>query len=378
MPEESPVTEPLQRTPLHDRHVALGAKLVAFAGWEMPVQYDGLVQEHHRVRAQAGVFDVSHMGELFFEGPGAGATLDHLATNDVASLQDGQVLYTALCNERGGTRDDALVYRLGPARYLLVVNAANTAKVHAWARAHLRPGTALHDVSGETALLAVQGPRSLEVLERCRTLGALAAGLRGLAYYRFVHGEVDGAPLVVSRTGYTGELGYEIYLPPARAGALWDELLVRGRPSGLGPAGLGARDTLRFEVGYCLYGHELEEDVSPLEAGIGWTVKLKKPDFLGRTALFEQKAAGLPRRLVGFEIPDEARAIARQGYEVRRDGRQVGRVTSGTWAPTVGKSLGLALVESAAAGGPLAVAVRGREVGVRIVPVPFHAPGGRG
>lgn len=378
MLEESPVTDALQRTPLHDRHVALGAKLVAFAGWEMPVQYDGLVQEHHRVRTQAGVFDVSHMGELYFEGPGAGATLDHLATNDVAALQDGQVLYTALCNERGGTRDDALVYRLGAAQYVLVVNASNTVKIHAWAGEHLRSGTTLSDVSSETALLAVQGPRSLEILEQCHTLGALASRLRGLDYYRFTLGEVDGAPMVVSRTGYTGELGYEVYLPPARAGALWDELLERGRRLGLGPVGLGARDTLRFEVGYCLYGHELDEDVSPLEAGIGWTVKLKKPDFLGKAALQQQKAAGLPRRLVGFEIPDEARAIARQGYEVRAAGRAMGRVTSGTWAPTVGKSLGLALVETAFAAGPLVVAVRGREVAVRVVPVPFHEPAARG
>lgn len=368
----------LQRTPLYDRHVALGAKMVEFVGWSMPVQYDGLIQEHRRVRTGVGLFDVSHMGELLFEGPSALATVDNLATNDVAALQDGQVLYTALCNEHGGIRDDALVYRIDARRFMMVVNASNTAKIAAWVQHHLEPGTAFEDLSPSVALLAVQGPRSRELLQRSRLLGTLPQQLAGLPYYWFVSGTADGAPVRISRTGYTGELGYEVFVPPDRAGALWDELLAAGRDLQAGPAGLGARDTLRFEVCFSLYGHELEEDVSPLEAGIGWTVKLQKSRFIGKPALERLKAAGLPRRLVGFEIAPEERAIARQGYEVRAAGRPVGRVTSGTWAPTLERSLGLALVETAVAATPLHVVVRGRELPVRGLPIPFHKPVARG
>jgi aminomethyltransferase len=368
----------LRRTPLYDRHVALGAKMVDFAGWSMPVQYEGLVREHCRVRHDVGLFDVSHMGELLFEGPGALATVDNLATNDVAALQNGQILYTALCNDQGGVRDDALVYRIDPARFMMVVNASNTAKITAWVQAHLEPGTSVRDLTAEVALIAVQGPQSGELLQRSRLLGNLPRRLEGLPYYWFVSGTAAGAPVSISRTGYTGELGYEVFVPPARAADLWDELLTAGRDLEAGPAGLGARDTLRFEVCFCLYGHELEEDVSPLEAGISWTVKLKKPRFIGKAALERQKAAGLPRRLIGFEITGEERAIARQGCEMRAAGRTVGRVTSGTWAPTLERSLGLALVEANAATAPLHVVVRGREVPVRGLPIPFHKPVARG
>jgi aminomethyltransferase len=367
----------LQRTPLYERHVALGGKMVDFAGWAMPVQYDGLLQEHARVRTQAGLFDVSHMGELWFSGAGALATVDNLATNDVAGLQDGQVLYTALCNEAGGVRDDALVYRQDASRFLLVVNASNVAKIEAWARQHLLPGTTFEDRSARTALLAVPGPRSLEVLQASRLLAKLAPRFGALRYYWFTAGDIGGRPGLVSRTGYTGELGFEIFVDPAVAGDLWDELLQRGRGLGLGPAGLGARDTLRFEVCFCLYGNELSEDVSPLESGIGWTVKLKKPRFIGKPALERLKAAGLPRRLVGFEVPAESRAIARHGFEVRAGERTVGTVTSGTFAPTLGRSLGLALVDTAAAGGPLAVRIRTRDVAVQPVPMPFYKPAPR-
>jgi aminomethyltransferase len=343
----------------------------------MPVQYDGLIQEHTRVRDQAGLFDVSHMGELFFEGPGALATLDNLATNDVAALQDGQALYTALCNASGGVRDDALVYRLDATRFMLVVNASNTPKIAGWARQQLLPGTTLQDRSTDVALLALQGPRSLERLEGSKLLAPIAARLRDLKYYWFVTGELDGEPMIVSRTGYTGELGFEIFLAPGRAGDLWDELLEPGRGAPVGPAGLGARDTLRFEVCFCLYGNELSEEVSPLESGIGWTVKLKKSRFIGKEALERLKTAGLRQKLVGFEIPAHERAIARHGFEVRSAGRAAGLVTSGTYAPTLQRSLGMALVETAAAGGPLAVRVRNRDVPVQIVPMPFYKPAPR-
>ena len=361
-----------KRTPLYERHVALGAKIVDFAGWAMPVTYDGLIAEHQRVRSRAGLFDVSHMGELVFAGTGATATLDRLATNDVAGLHDGKVLYTALCNEDGGVRDDALVYRMSATQYVLVVNASNTAKIAAWSRDHLQPDTTMHDVSAATALLALQGPESTTILSQSKVIGALAGKLGGLDYYEFTFGEVDRVPMVVSRTGYTGERGYEIYLSPERAGDLWDELMTLGRGHGLGPAGLGARDTLRFEVGFCLYGNELEENISPLEAGIGWTVKLRKPKFLGKAALERQKSNGLPRTLVGIEVQE--RAIARHGFEVVSGGRVVGQVTSGTWSPSLERSLGLALVQTAAAAAPLAVRIRGRDVPVQVVPIPFRKP----
>ncbi|MFQ5599535.1 MAG: glycine cleavage system aminomethyltransferase GcvT, partial [Candidatus Krumholzibacteriia bacterium] len=287
--------------------------------------------EHSSVRRAVGMFDVSHMGELFFSGPGALETLDNLATNDVARMVDGQAIYTAFCNEQGGVRDDALIYRFDGAHFMMVVNAANTKKIVEWSQEHLQPGTEFENRSDRLALLALQGPRSLEILERAALLGHLSSELRELPYYRFLPGGQD--LLLVSRTGYTGELGFEIYLAWQRAGDLWEELLHRGRSCGLGPAGLGARDTLRFEAGFRLYGHELGEDVTPLESGIGWAVKLRKPRFIGREALVRQKAAGVPRKLIGLEVRE--RAIARQGFEVRAGGRAVGRVTSGTYAPTL-------------------------------------------
>src|SRR5262249_37996895 len=255
-----------------------------------------------------------------------------------------------------------------------VVNASNTEKIAAWARDHVLPATTLTDVSAETALVAVQGPRSRELLEGCRTIGPLAARLGKLPYYWFVRGDVGGKTMIVSRTGYTGEVGFEVFVPPECAGDLWDELLERGRALGCGPVGLGARDTLRFEVCFCLYGHELLEDVSPLEAGIGWTVKLKKSRFIGKDALVREKADGLRRQLVGFEIRSEERAIARQGCELRASGRRAGVVTSGTFAPTLERGLAPAPADTEAAGSPLAAVTRGREIPVERRPLPFHKP----
>lgn len=334
----------------------------------MPVQYDGLIKEHERVRQAAGLFDVSHMGELFFHGAGALATLNHLATNDVAALEDGQVLYTPLCNPEGGVRDDVLVYRMASDAYMMVVNAANTEKIRSWCERHRLPETQIQDRTSDLALLALQGPQSAAILRRSKHLGTLAARLEGLGYYRFV--QDPSTPVIVSRTGYTGELGFEIYLPAGDAASLWEELLQLGEGFGAGPAGLGARDTLRFEVGYCLYGNELAEDISPLEAGLGWTVKLKKADFIGRQRLLQQKEEGLRRLLVGLEIQD--RVIARTGFEVLAGSGPVGEVTSGTFSPTLGKSLALALVESAAVEQPLRLVVRRREVPARRIPLPFY------
>ncbi len=363
----SPHSEP-KRTALHAQHRQLGARMVDFAGWTMPLQYDGLIKEHQRVRDSAGLFDVSHMGELFFNGPGAAATLDRLATNDVAGLDNGQVLYTPFCNPQGGVRDDVLVYRLAATRFMVVVNAANTAKILAWSRQHLQAETEIEDRTEELSLLALQGPQCAAILSRSRALGRAAASLEALPYYRFVPGEGD--VLLVSRTGYTGERGFEIYVRAAAAVAVWQEILALGGER-VGPAGLGARDTLRFEVGYCLYGHELDEDVSPLEAGLGWTVKWKKPNFLGKEALLAQRQAGPPRKLIGLE--PEGRVIARSGCAVRSAGRVVGKVTSGTFAPSLERSLALALVQQDAVELPLELVIREREVPAHRVELPFFA-----
>jgi aminomethyltransferase len=339
----------------------------------MPVQYAGVLKEHELVRRAVGVFDVGHMGEFFLRGPGAMSTLDRLATNDVARMQPGQALYTALCNESGGVRDDALIYRLAADDFMMVVNASNTEKILAWTQQHLQPDTVLEDHTDDIALLAVQGPQSRDLLLQMPALAALAPALADLEYYRFVHsGQRPGdAGILLSRTGYTGELGFEIYCGAQQAAAMWDALLEGAGGLRADPIGLAARDTLRFEVGYCLYGHELQEDISPLEAGIGWTVKLKKPAFLGQAALRQQKAAGIPRTLVGLELVE--RAIARQGFEVLAGAQVVGHVTSGTFAPTVQKSLALALVDRAHAAAPLRIRIRGRELATRTVSLPFHA-----
>jgi len=372
--QESSIPNPkaqLRRTPLHEWHVQHGAKMVDFAGWSMPVQYDGLIKEHERVRRSVGMFDVSHMGELFFTGSGALDTLDQLATNHVAGLRDQQALYTPLCNDRGGILDDVLVYRIDPQRFMMVVNAANVDKIAEWARQHLAPNTRVENASDRVALLAVQGPRSREVLLKVPALEAWAPRLASLEYYHFL-GDGTGDVLFLSRTGYTGELGYELYVRPEYALSLWNEIIVAGEAVAIGPAGLGARDTLRFEVGFCLYGHELGEDVSPLEAGLGWTVKLQKARFVGQDFLAQQKERGIPRRLIGLETQE--RVIARAGYPVRAGGVAVGSVTSGTFSPTLKRSLAMALVQREVADESWSVVVRGREAPMRRVRLPFHKP----
>lgn len=345
--------------------------MVDFAGWSMPVQYAGVLKEHECVRSAAAIFDVSHMGELFFRGAGALTTLDNLTTNDVAALADGQALYTPVCKDSGGVLDDVLIYRVDGRCFMMVVNAANVDKIARWSQQHLEPRTELENASDDVALLAVQGPRSREILQRVPRLREWAAALEALDYYHFL-GAGSGDVLFVSRTGYTGELGYELYVQPRCAADLWDDIVTAGADFGLAPAGLGARDTLRFEVGFCLYGQELDESTSPLEAGLGWTVKLEKGRFIGRDALTLQKEQGVPRRLLGLRARE--RVIARHGYEVRRADRAVGRVTSGTFAPTLQQSLAMALVEREAAGGELSVVVRGRDVPVEQVRLPFYKP----
>lgn len=360
----------LKQTPLADWHRAHGGKLVEFAGWEMPVRYAaGVIQEHRTVREHCGIFDVSHMGELEISGADAVAAVDRLVTNDVSRLVDGQVLYSAMCREDGTVIDDVLVYRLAADRVWIVCNAANHPRVAPWVAEHLQGRAEMEDLTDAIALFAVQGPRSLDVLRDWAPLAAVRDVLDGLEYYHLVQTSVDGGRVVVSRTGYTGEKGYEIYLPVSLAASAWEGLLEAGSEHGLAPIGLGARDTLRLEAGYSLYGHELDDRTTPFEAGIGWVVRLKAGEFIGRDALARQKESGAPRRTVALSLP--GRAIPRQGAKVLRGDDEVGVVTSGSFSPSLEHGIGLARVEADAVGADLSVEIRGEAVEAKTVKLPF-------
>ncbi len=356
-----------RRTPLYDCHRKAGARMVDYAGWEMPVRYQNELDEHRAVRGAAGLFDVSHMGEVRFRGPGALDFLQSLTPNNVAKLQPGRIHYSGLLTPEATYVDDLLIYQLAEGDYLAVVNAANAAGDLEWIESHPSGDCEVADVSDDYALLALQGPRAPEILAR-----HTAAELEKIRYYRFVQGEVCGRPCLISRTGYTGEDGFELYLDPAHAPHVWDALLESGAGDGLIPAGLSARDTLRLEAGMALYGHEIDRTTTPLEAGLNWVVKLAKGDFIGRDVLAGQKESGLERRLIGFELT--VRGIARQGHEVRHGDREVGRVTSGTWSPTLEKAIGTAYVpvELADPGTELEIAVRKRRLPAVVVELPFY------
>ncbi|MFZ9837528.1 MAG: glycine cleavage system aminomethyltransferase GcvT [Opitutaceae bacterium] len=357
----------LQRTPLRDFHAARGARLVDFAGWEMPVQYRSILEEHRAVRRAAGLFDVSHMGEFDVRGPGAAAFLNRLVTNDVSRLFPGRVLYSPMCYPDGGVVDDLLVYQRAADDFFLCVNAGNLTRDLEW----IRSQAAGHDVtvtdcSAETALLALQGPRAVAILQELT-----ATKLAEIGYYHFAAGEVAGVPCVLSRTGYTGEDGFELYHAAGHAVRLAEALLAAGAPHGLELAGLGARDSLRLEAGYPLYGHELSPEVSPLAAGLGWTVKLDKGcDFIGRDALLAEKRAGSPRRVIHFRTGDR-RILRPDAPVLDAAGVAVGRVLSGTLSPILQEAIGSALVATAAVAAPLAVDVRGVAVPLQRVRPPF-------
>lgn len=360
---------PLKRTPLHAAHLRRGARMIGFGGWDMPVQYTGIVEEHRTVRAAVGCFDVSHMGEFEFDGPDARAALQRLTTNDVGALEVGQVQYSLLCAEDGGIVDDLTLYRLDDDRYMMTVNAANVDTDWAWITRHLEGRVQARDVSGETGLIAVQGPRAEALVGRLSDLD-----LKRLGYYRFARGSVAGVPGIVSRTGYTGEDGFELYLRASDTERVWEALLAEGRPDGVAPIGLGARDTLRLEMTYALYGNDIDLTTNPLEAGLGWVVKLGKGDFLGRAAIERVKREGSARRLVGFEMVD--RAVARHGYRMLRNGTAVGEVTSGSYGPSVDRYIGMGYVAApaSAVGTELEVEVRGRPQRARVVKTPFQPP----
>jgi aminomethyltransferase len=359
----------LKHTPLYEQHKALGARFVDFGGWEMPVQYNGIIEEHQAVRTQAGLFDVSHMGEFKVEGKDALAFLQYLVPNDVGRLAVHQALYTQLCLANGSVIDDLLVYKLAEEHYMLVVNAANISKDLNWVQ-----GQATHfadvtvsDQSDATALLALQGPAALNILQTLTSVN-----LAAIRYYHCTADMVDGINCIISRTGYTGEDGFELYCASVDAPKLWHDLLTAGKEHGLRPAGLGARDTLRLEAGFCLYGHELDEQTNPLEARLGWTVKLNKGDFIGRDSLLQVKAQGPQRLLVGIELLE--RGVARRGCALCDQERQIGALTSGSHSPTLHKNIGMGYVEAAQAvtGKQLQVDIRGKRVAAQIVALPFY------
>jgi len=356
-----------RRTPLYDAHRAHGARMLEFAGWDMPLSYRGITEEHLAVRRHCGLFDVSHMGEIEVSGPAAAAACQELTVNDVARLRIGDAQYTLLCNEAGGVIDDLVIYRRGPERFLLIVNAANAEQDLGWIRAHASGRADVVDRSAELALLALQGPEAEVAL---RTLTPL--DLPAMRSFTACETRVADEDAVVSRTGYTGEDGFEILVDARVARLLWDAVLESAARRGGMPAGLGARDTLRLEAGLPLCGTDMDTTTTPLEAGLAWVVKLGKGEFVGRPALAAQAASGLTRRLIGLEL--EEPGIPRHGHGVWQGSSQVGQVTSGTKSPALGTFIGLAYVAVAAAvpGTPLAVDIRGRRVPAHVVERPFY------
>lgn len=361
----------LKRTSLYGEHVASGAKMVPFAGFEMPVQYPtGINAEHRAVRQGVGLFDVSHMGEFVVRGPQALDLVQRISVNDASKLEVGQAQYSAMCTETGGVIDDLLIYRFED-RYMLVVNASNLGKDWAWVQEHgKRFDVDLDDVSDQTGLMAVQGPRARDTL---RPL--VSIDLDTVRYYRFAEGEVDGVPAVISGTGYTGEDGFELYVSATDAPRVWRAVLDAGASAGIIPTGLGARDSLRLEMGYALYGNELDDEHSALESGLGWVTKFDKADFIGRAALETQKGTGLRRRLIGLVATE--RGFPRSGYDIVADGTAVGTVTSGTVSPSLGVGIAMGYVpaELAAKGTALQIDARGRLFGAVVSSTPFYTKG---
>ncbi len=362
------MSETLRETPLVDEHRALGARLVPFAGWVMPVQYVGIKKEHEAVRNRAGLFDVSHMGELELSGPEALAAVDRLVTNDVSKLEVGRALYTVCCNEAGFILDDLIVYRLEEQRVLVVCNASNREKIAAHFQKQVTGDVRFADLSDAWSLLALQGPSAAQVLSALQA----PPELTGLGPFRVIAATLAGVNLWAARTGYTGEDGFELFCANEDAVRLWRALLKAGAAHGLEPVGLGARDTLRLEARLMLYGNDIDEQTQPFEAGLGWVVKLDAGDFIGRAALRDLKQAGLSRRLVGFEMT--GRGIARHGYPICIDGKRVGVVTSGSPGPTVGKNIGLGYVpkEQSKLGTRLDIEIRGKLVSAVVVSTPFY------
>ena len=359
----------LRKTALHARHIASGAKMMPFAGWDMPVEYAGLASEHLAVRTRAGIFDVSHMGEIEIAGRNAVAALQRIVCSNPSKLAMGQAHYSGLLTPEGTFVDDIIIYRMGPAHFLIVVNAGNVAKDFAWIKEQVNAvgDAAAIDSSSRYALIAIQGPTARGVLQQLATID-----LSEIKGFHFAHGEVANARAMIACTGYTGEDGFEIFIPPNMADRVWQALLAAGQSAGVVPAGLGARDTLRLEASMRLYGNDIDDTTTALEAGLGWAIDWTNESFIGRERLLEQKASGVTRKLVGFEMID--RGIARHGYNVVQGGAAIGTVTSGTQTPTLGKAIGMAYVpvELSKPGTEIEIDIRGRAAKARVVRMPFY------
>ena len=358
----------MKETALTNVHIALGAKMVPFAGYNMPISYEGITQEHLAVRNGVGVFDVSHMGEFLIKGAGALDLIQYITSNDASKLVEGKVQYTCMPNYDGGIVDDLLVYRLDSETYMLVVNASNLSKDWDWINQHNKFNAELEDISDKTTLLAVQGPMAANVVDSLSDMD-----LKAMSYYSFVKGQFAGVDnVLVSSTGYTGSGGYEIYLRNDAAGSVWDALFEAGKDFNIKPIGLGARDTLRLEMGFCLYGNDIDDTTSPIEAGLGWITKFSK-EFVNSTELKKQKEQGVSVKLVGFELLEKG--IPRKDYEiVNNEGRVIGRVTSGTMAPSLGKAIGMGYVEveSSKTEAELFIKIRNNHVRAKVVKLPFY------
>ena len=352
-------------TGLYDVHCRLGAKMVDFAGFKMPIQYSGILEEHKRVRSSVGVFDVSHMGEFIVKGDNALELVNHVTINDAAKLVENQAQYSAMCYENGGIVDDLLVYHRGD-HYLLVVNAATIDKDFAWIRAHNIFGTTVENISADITQLAVQGKDAEATLQKLTDVD-----LSAIEFYWFTTGELAGVPMLISRTGYTGEPGFELYFDRKHSVAVWDKIFEAGAEFEIAPIGLAARDSLRLEKKYCLYGNDIDETTLPLEAGLGWITKLDKIDFIGKSAIEKAKAEGLKRKLMGFLV--EGRLIPRKGYTIIKNGETIGQVTSGAFSPILEKNIGLGYINKdfAKIGEEVSVEARGRTASAQIVKTPF-------
>jgi aminomethyltransferase len=361
----------MKRTPLYQAHQTLNAKFTEFGGWEMPLQYSSIVKEHLAVRTIVGLFDLSHMGEFEIRGQGANALVQKLSTNDVGRLTDGRVLYTLFCNETGGIVDDLLIYRHADNHYMLVVNAANIEKDLAWVETHNDTEAEVENVSEDTALIALQGPKAIDVLNPF----VPERDVSEISFFRFEVDEVAGIPTVISRTGYTGEIGFELYVDANNAQDLWNALYPAVMEADGQPVGLGARDTLRLEAGLRLYGMDMNDDTNPFEVGLGKFVKSKNRQFIGKSALLTQRRTGIAKQMIGFQMLD--RAVARAGYAVYQDGEQVGEVTSGAPSPSLKCNIGFASVtfQTASDNEKIDVEVRGKMHTAKIVTVPFISPG---
>jgi aminomethyltransferase len=366
-PVTTPAIAQIRRTALNAVHRRLDARMVNFGGWDMPLEYSGILAEHEAVRARAGLFDVSHMGEIEITGPGAQSLVQWVSCNNATKLIDGQIQYSGLMTSRGTFVDDLLVHRISDTHYMLCVNASNQDADLAHIVSHNKFDAKIENAGPRYSQLAVQGPRAAEILQKLTPVSLSPVG-----YYHFVFGKVSGMDCLIARTGYTGEDGFEIYFAPEHSEKLWDDLMSAGTPFGMIPAGLGARNTLRLEAGMCLYGHEIDDTTTPWEAGLAWICKMEKGPFLGSDALSEQKQGALPRRLVGFEMLDKR--IGRDGYAVDAGGKQVGRVTSGCPSPTLKKNIGMAYVPPnlTTLGTDLEIDIRGQKAAARIIPLPFY------